>query len=211
VLTVTSASPGEGKTTVTSNLAIALAHLQQKVLLIDADLRKPRMHTVFGVEQRNGLSELLMARRSLATEPLDGSIRQTYVENLFLLPSGLGDQDSTATHLLYSQHMDELLRRVKQEFDMVLIDSPPMLQIPDARILGRLSDAVILVVRAAKTTRDTALAARQMFDEDGTRLLGAVLNHWDPKATFDGRYSYGYYERYYATSPKDGSGSVNGA
>jgi capsular exopolysaccharide synthesis family protein len=203
VLTVTSASPGEGKTTVTSNLAIALAHLHQRVLLIDADLRRPRMHTIFNLEQHNGLSDLLLKRCSLTTEPLDGSIRQTSIENLFVLPSGQGEQHSTATHLLYSQHMDEFLRRLKQEFDMVLIDSPPMLQIPDARILGRLSDAVVLVVRAGLTTRDTALAARQMFDEDGTRLLGSVLNYWDPKTRSNGRYSYGYYEpyeRYYQSS-----------
>lgn len=202
VLTITSSSPSEGKTTVACNLAIALVHLKQRVLLIDADMRKPRLHEIFDVAQADGLCDLLMTRRSLVHEPLDAYIRQASVENLLLLPSGSSEHNSTATHLLYSEQMAELLQRFKSEFDMVLIDSPPMLHIPDARILGRLSDAVVLVVRAGKTTRDTALAAQQMLDEDGTTLLGSVLNRWDPRNSNRGAYGcgYGYYERYYRSS-----------
>jgi capsular exopolysaccharide synthesis family protein len=214
VLTITSSSPSEGKTTVSCNLAIALAHLNQRVLLIDADLRKPRLHEIFEVAQQNGLSDLLVSRKP-PDEPLDAFVRRASVENLLVLPSGSSEYSSTATHLLYSEQMADLLQRFKTEFDMVLIDSPPMLQIPDARILGRLSDAVILVVRAGKTTRDTALAAQQLFAEDGTRLLGAVLNRWDPKHSGHGAYGYGYgygyryYERYYGHSANGSAGSAN--
>ena len=215
VLTITSSSPSEGKTTVACNLAIALAHLNQRVLLIDADLRKPRLHEIFQVAQSDGLADLLMTRRPLAIEPLDGFLRQASVENLLVLPSGSSESSSTATHLLYSEQMADLLQRFKSEFDMVLIDSPPMLQIPDARILGRLSDAVVLVIRAGKTTRDTALAAQQLFDEDGTRLLGSVLNRWDPKSSNRGAYGYGYghgyYERYYSSSSNGAASSKNHA
>jgi capsular exopolysaccharide synthesis family protein len=214
VLTVTSSSPSEGKTTVVCNLAIALAHHNQRVLVIDADMRRPRLHEIFDVAQADGLSDLLMMRRSLVSEPLDACIRHTAIENLVVLPSGSVEQSSTATHLLYSEPMAELLQRFKCEFDMVLIDSPPMLQIPDARILGRLSDAVILVVQAGKTTRDTALAAQQMFDEDGTRVLGSILNRWDPKNTRRGTYGYGYgygsYESYYRSSSNGAASSGHG-
>jgi capsular exopolysaccharide synthesis family protein len=215
VLTITSSSPSEGKTTVACNLAIALAHHNQRVLVIDADMRRPRLHEIFDVAQADGLSDLLMTRRSLVTEPLDACIRHTSIENLVVLPSGSVEQSSTATHLLYSEPMAELLQRFKCEFDMVLIDTPPMLQIPDARILGRLSDAVILVVQAGKTTRDTALAAQQMFDEDGTRVLGSILNRWDPKNTRSGAYGYGYgygsYESYCRSSSNGATSSGKGA
>jgi capsular exopolysaccharide synthesis family protein len=184
--------------------------LNQRVLLIDADLRKPRLHEIFEVTQDHGLADLLVSRKP-PDEPLDAFVRQASVENLLVLPSGSSEYSSTATHLLYSEQMADLLQRFKTEFDMVLIDSPPMLQIPDARILGRLSDAVVLVVRAGRTTRDTALAAQQLFAEDGTRLLGAVLNRWDPKNSHGGAYGYGYgyYERYYGHSANGTAGPAN--
>ena len=97
--------------------------------------------------------------------------------------------------------MSRLLERFEAEYDMVLIDTPPMIQIPDARVIGRMSHAVVLVVRAGETTRDTALVATQRFAEDGSRVLGAVLNQWNPeKAEGD----YGYYERHYQSAPLRG-------
>jgi Mrp family chromosome partitioning ATPase len=81
---------------------------------------------------------------------------------------------------------------MRREFDMVIIDTPPMLQMPDARVLGRLADAVILVVRSARTTKETAAAAGQRLAEDGTRLLGTVLNEWDPRKTSHAGHDYGY-------------------
>ncbi len=194
ILTLTSASPSEGKTTVASNLAIALAEINRQVLLIDADMRKPRQHEVFGVSRERGLSDLLLDRTPLGAEILQGAIRETKVENLFLLPAGT--ITSGSTNLLYSERMEDLLRRLDDAFDTILIDTPPMMQIPDARILGRMSDAVILVLRAGKTMRDTALAARQRFAEDGTQVMGTILNYYDPKKSGGGRH-YGYGYRYY--------------
>jgi polysaccharide biosynthesis transport protein len=194
VLVVTSAGPAEGKSTVTSNLAIAIAEVGQKVLLIDADMRRPRQHEIFAVNNERGLSSLLREKTALnGDKSLGGLIRETEVPGLFILPSGPGT--SAATNLIYGLHMPELLKYARTNFDIVLIDTPPMLQISDARVLGRMADRVIMVIRAGFTTRDAAVAARQRFDEDGTRVLGTILNDWNPKSAPDGY--YGYSSKYY--------------
>lgn len=194
VIVLTSPGPGEGKTTVTANLGEALAEVNKRVLLIDGDLRKPRLHEIFETDRERGLSDLLRDARPVA-ESLDGAVRETRIANLFLLPSG--GEAAAATNLLYSERMAALLELMEKEFDTVLIDTPPVMQIPDARILGRLADAVILVLRAGRTSRDAALAVRERLAEDGTHVLGAILNDWDPKRAGAGRYGYGYgYERY---------------
>jgi len=204
VLVLTSAGPTEGKTTVVSNLGIAIAEVGQKVLIIDADLRKPRLHDIFGMTNEKGLSEIIRQRMTLnGDSTMGGLIRETEVPGLFVLTSGAST--SAATNLLYGNYMPELLRHLRTEFETILIDTPPMLQIPDARVLGRIADKVILVVRSGKTTRDAAIAARQRFSEDGTKLLGTILNDWNPKHSPDGYYGYynGYYRSYttHATSP----------
>ncbi len=194
VLVLTSSGPGEGKSTVVSNLGIAIAEVGQKVLLIDADMRKPRMHEIFGMTNERGLSEILRQKMTLNGDPsMQGLIRETEVPGLFVLTSGTST--SAATNLLYGNYMPELLKYLRVEFETILIDTPPMLQIPDARVLGRIADKVILVVRAGKTTRDAAVAARQRFSEDGTKLLGTILNDWNPKHSTTGY--YGYYNGYY--------------
>ena len=197
VMVVTSANPSEGKSTVVSNLGIAVAEVNQKVLLIDADLRKPRLHDVFNLKNDRGLSDLLRSKESISAA-LEGTIQQTNIPDLYVLTSG--SRTLAATSLLYSNRMPELLQKLRTEFETIFIDSPPMLQIPDSRVLGRMVDRVILVVRAGKTTRDAALAARQRFSEDGTRMLGTILNCWDPKRSPNGYYGYhnGYSNGYYS-------------
>jgi capsular exopolysaccharide synthesis family protein len=192
VLTLSSASPGEGKTTVACNLAIALAEIHQRVLLIDADMRKPRIHDIFSIPNDRGLRDLLMDRSGLGDTPRS-LIRDTSIPGLFLLPSG--PPVSNASNLLYSQRFVELIERFRLEFDAILIDTPPMLQMPDARVVGRLADAVILVIRAGKTTRGEAIAARRRFGDDSTPVLGTILNAWDPKKSSN-PYSYTNTYRY---------------
>jgi len=192
VLAITSPGPYEGKTTVTTNLSIALAEIGRKVLLIDADLRRPRIHEIFRLDNEVGLASLLR-EAAMDKAAVDSAVKETAVPNLFALPSG--PSTSAAASLLFSPHMQELLRRFKGEFDTVLIDTPPTLQMPDARVIGRLADAVVLVTRANHTTRDAALAARQRFGEDQTRVLGTILNDWDPRLAPNGY--YGYYKGYY--------------
>ena len=113
--------------------------------------------------------------------------------NLRLLPSGSPTPNISA--LLHSPRARQFLTRVRREFQMVIIDSPPMLNMPDARVLGRMADGVVLVVRSAQTTREAAAAAAQRLKEDGTRVLGTILNEWDPRKTRDTDYAYG--SRYY--------------
>ncbi len=201
VMVISSSSPGEGKSTVVSNLGIAVAEVNQRVLLIDADLRKPRLHEIFDLKNDRGLSDLLRSKEPLTSIP-EGMIQETRMPDLYVLTSG--SATAAATSLLYSTRMPELLRTLRTEFETIFIDTPPMLQIPDARVLGRMVDRVIMVVRAGKTTRDAAQAAHQRFVEDGTRLLGTILNDWNPKRSPNGYYGnyngyYGGYQNYYGS------------
>jgi polysaccharide biosynthesis transport protein len=179
VILVTSAIRGEGKTTIVSNLGIALAEINQRVLLIDGDMRKPRLNSVFNVPNDWGLSDILREKNSLRDCPLEAFVKRTEMEDLAILTSGPGTNN--IANLLYSHRMLELLQRLRGEFDAILIDTPPMLDISDARILGRLADAVILVFRAGETSRDAALAAKRRLTEDGITVLGTILNAWDSK------------------------------
>jgi succinoglycan biosynthesis transport protein ExoP len=189
ILVLTSPCPGDGKTTVACNLSIAIAEIGRKVLLIDGDLRRPRLHRVFSTANSGGVSDVLWADGSLETAPLSDLVRETEVSGLSLLPAG--SCGVTPSNLFYSPRMSRLLRRLRTEFDMILIDAPPMIHLADARVLGRLADGVILVVRAGQTTTESALLATQRFAEDGTHVLGTVLNSWDPKTGRD--YGYGSY------------------
>ena len=192
VIVLTSANPGEGKTTVASNLALALAEIGLPVLLIDGDLHKGRLHEVFQVSNSWGLRDLLdgqdlpQGREKIAIE--------TKYRDLYLLPAG--STTSNISSLLHSSRMLDFLSRSRQQFHTVIIDAPPMLHMADARVLGKLADAVVLVVRSAQTTRDEALAAAQRLTEDGTRVLGTILNEWDPRKTGHAGYAYAYRQYY---------------
>ncbi len=203
-IVLTSANPGEGKTTVACNLGLALAEINRRVLLIDGDMRKPRLHDIFGIANDWGLSDLLRG-----DAPPDGSagfVYETEHRGLYILPAGSGC--GSAANLLHSERTPEMLKRFREEFDAVLIDTPPMLNMPDARVLGRSADGVILVVRSGQTTRDMAQAAAQRFGEDGTRVIGTILNDWNPKTLPNGYYGYykGYDKPYYYS--RNGAGEA---
>ncbi len=142
VIVLASPAPKEGKTTVVSNLALALAEVHRRVLLIDADLRKPRMHDIFGVSNEHGLVDVLMAPGPLNGQ--EGLVCETIYPGVYVMPAG--PVEHAIFNLLYSPRLPELLSRFRKEFDIVLIDTPPMLNMSDARVLGRLADGVILVV-----------------------------------------------------------------
>lgn len=194
VILVTSPSPREGKSTVITNLAIALAEINQRVLLVDADLRRPRLHTIFNQANTFGLSDLLREKTPCEDYPAEALARKTHVPRLFLLPSGPGS--ANVSRLLYSDRLAELLGRLRHEFDAVLIDTPPVLRVADARILSQLVDAVVLVFRAGHTTREVAAMAVNVFEADGVPVLGTVLNDWNPRTMGHGYYPSNYLPYY---------------
>ncbi|HLH06238.1 MAG TPA: polysaccharide biosynthesis tyrosine autokinase [Terriglobales bacterium] len=193
VLVLTSPDAGAGKTTVTSNLGMATAEIGRRVLLIDADLRRPRLHRLFEIPNSFGLTDILRITTPLEEIPVNQLVRQTKIPGLSIVPSG--PTTDGLSSLLYSPRLTEFLQRVAKEFDLVLIDAPPMLHFADARVLGRHSDGVILVLRSGQTKRDAAMLARQRFDEDGTCVLGTILNSWDLK-NFRSPYAYAYSDAY---------------
>jgi polysaccharide biosynthesis transport protein len=194
VLLFTSTQPGDGKTTVVSNIGIALAEIRKKTLIIDADLRRPRMHDVFGVPNERGLSNLL--QEEFSETNLAILTHDTRIPGLSLLTGG--PSASAASHLLYSPNLEDVLVKSKQTYDMILIDTPPMIPITDARVIGRLADAAILIARAGKTTRHALLLAKERFEEDHTHVLGSILNCWDPKRDV-GSYYNGEYKQYHSS------------
>ena len=195
VILVTSPSPQEGKSTVITNLAIALAEINQRVLLIDADLRRPRLHTVLNQANTWGLSDLLREKTPFEDYPPEALGRKTHIPRLFFLPSGPGS--ANVSRLLHSARMPELLNRLRNDYDAVVIDTPPVLRVADARIVSPLVDAVILVFRAGQTTREAAAMAMNVFEADGVPVLGSVLNDWNPRTMGHGYYpsDYGPYYR----------------
>ena len=198
MVVLTSPRMGDGKTTVACNLSIAIAEIGRKVLLVDGDLRRPRLHKVFNVANTSGLSDVLWTEINLEAVPLSQLVCETKISGLSVLPAGCCGV--TPTNLFYSPRMPRLLKRLRREFDMILVEAPPMIHLADARVLGRLADGVIFVVRAGQTTTESARAALQRFTEDGTRVFGTVLNSWDPKT--GGRYGYGNYGAYKDYAPE---------
>jgi succinoglycan biosynthesis transport protein ExoP len=187
VIAVTSAGSGEGKTTTASNLAVVMAQLGRQVLVVDADLRKPRLHQVFQVSNRLGLVNHLTG----ATEA-EGVFLPTEVPNLWITPSG--PIPPNPSELLSSDRMREWTRMVRGKFDFVIFDTPPVLAVTDATIVGVMVDGLVLTLRAGKVTRDEARACRDRLRLADLRILGVVLNR-HRAAGFLGK-RYRYYEAY---------------
>jgi len=183
---VTSPSPGDGKTTVASNLAIAMARADQSVLLLDADFRKPMMHKIFSLEAEVGLSSVLTQQ-----ETLENAIVQSDIDRLAVLPCG--PVPLNPTEMLNSEGFKRILEEVSQRYDKIVIDSPPVMPVADGRILGALSDITLLVLRAERSTRRHSLGARNELLGVGARILGVVVNRVPHARGGYGRYGYGRY------------------
>jgi succinoglycan biosynthesis transport protein ExoP len=196
---VTSAVAGEGKTATAANLAIVLAQLGRQVLIVDCDLRKPRLHQVFHVSNRVGLVSQLTS----GAEPAE-TILPTEVPNLWIIPSG--PIPPNPSELLASDRMRDWLRAMRSRFDFVVLDTPPALAVTDATIVGLLVDGVVLTLRSGKVTREEARLCRDRLRQAGIKILGAVLNRYRSLQTGAGK-RYKYYESYGAeeSQPKAGS------
>jgi capsular exopolysaccharide synthesis family protein len=183
---VTSAGPGEGKTTVSSNLAATLAKNRGPVLLIDADLRRPRVAKALGLENTRGLTNCLIGEAQL-----DDVVMPTRVEGLFVLSSG--PIPPNPAELLHGDRMAALLAEAREKYDRVVIDSPPVVAVTDARVLASQVDGLYMVISMGKTSRRVIHRALDSITSIGFEVHGAILNNLN---TPTGR--YGYYDREYA-------------
>ena len=193
VIVVASPNSGEGKTSLTCNLGIALAETKRRVVVIDGDMRRPRLHHIFDVLNDFGLSDVLADDPDLEKMPLATLVQPSGVPGLSVVASGSKAALNIST-LLHGDSLERLLSRLRQEFDIVLIDSPPLLHMSDARVIGRLADGVVLVFRSGYTSLEAAASVQRMLEHDDIRVLGTVLNDFNPA----GEAKYGYYKSYYA-------------
>jgi protein-tyrosine kinase len=183
-LLITSSGPEEGKSTTVANLAVVFAQQGKKVLLIDADLRKPTVHYTFQVDNVNGLTNVLTKQ-----SPLEKAVNKSHVEHLSVLTSG--PIPPNPAELLGSKAMEDLLALAVEEYDIVIFDTPPVLAVTDAQILANKCDGTILVVNSGHTEIEPAVKAKEMLLNSKGKLLGVVLNQ---KKANESQYYY-YYGR----------------
>ncbi len=194
-ITVVSGGAGEGKSTTLVNLAYICAQGGYSTLMIDADLRRPRLHTFFDINNTVGLTNYLTTDLML-----EDVILQTPVDNLFFMPSGILPAD--AAGILNSRRMSEMVQDVKQRFDLVLIDSPPILGVSDASVLASEVDLTMIVVQHRKLPRNMLIRVKQAVENVGGTVLGVVLNNVDVRSDSQYQYYTSYYT-YYAPSELD--------
>lgn len=196
VLTVVSGGAGEGKSTTLMNLSYICAQGGYTTLMIDADLRRPRLHTFFGINNSVGLTNFLTTDLML-----EDVILQTPVDNLYFMPSGILPTD--ASGILNSRRMSELIQDVKQRFDLIFVDSPPILGVSDASVIASEVDLSIIVVQHRKLPRNMLLRVKQSIENVGGNILGVVLNNVDIRSDSQYQYYTSYYT-YYAPSESQG-------
>ncbi|MCU9599717.1 CpsD/CapB family tyrosine-protein kinase [Pallidibacillus thermolactis] len=169
-IVVTSTAPGEGKSTTVSNLAVVFAQQGKKVLLIDADLRKPTTHYTFQIMNTKGLTNVLTKQIHFHE-----AVQETVMENLNILTSG--PIPPNPSELLASNAMKQLLEEAYKLYDLVLFDAPPILAVTDAQVLANLSDGSIMVTSSGFTDKDAAVKAKELLENAKSKLLGAILNN----------------------------------
>ncbi|MBU1240093.1 polysaccharide biosynthesis tyrosine autokinase [Myxococcota bacterium] len=193
-LVVTSASPLEGKTTLSSYLAISMAMSGEKTLIVDADMRKPRIHKVFSMKPQHGFSSLIVGKSTY-----DEAIFETHIPNLFVLPCG--PIPPNPAELQQSDHFDVVFEGLRDRFDRIVFDSPPVGLVADPAIIGQKVDGVIVVTRFGQTTRHMLKNAFQVLSRVKINILGGIMNYVDEKRWGQRRYyskagqkgRYGYY------------------
>jgi polysaccharide biosynthesis transport protein len=188
-ITVVSGGAGEGKSTTLVNLAYICAQGGYTTLMIDADLRRPRLHTFFDINNSVGLTNYLTTELML-----EDVILQTPVDNLYFMPSGILPSD--AAGILNSRRMSELIQDVKQRFDLVLVDSPPILGVSDASVLASEVDLTMIVVQHRKLPRNMLMRVKQAVENVGGHVIGVVLNNVDVRSDSQYQYYTSYYTYY---------------
>lgn len=189
---ITSAAPSEGKTMTAANVAVTMAQAGNRVLIIDCDMRRPRVHRMFNVQRDRGVSNVLVGNC-----PLAEAIIPSAVPGLDVLPAG--PVPPNPSEMLGSQSMVKLFQTLRERYDRIIVDSPPITAVTDAVILSRLADGVLLVVRAGETHREIIRNGVELLKAANAHILGAILNGVDM-----GRDSYYYYQYYYYYYGEDG-------
>ncbi len=183
---VTSSAPREGKTTVSVNLGGSFALANKKVVILDADLRKPRVHNVFKVKRFPGFTDYFFGQVSY-----EEIIRKSEMDNLYYITAGTIPPNPS--EILGSPEMEEFLNKLRNEFDIVILDSPPVIAVTDSEILSRLVDASILVVSANNTEIDLMQKSVELLSHDGGSFIGVLLNRFSYKSGYGSYYKYYYY------------------
>jgi len=206
IILVTSALPQEGKTTTSINCAIVLAQKGVRVLLIDADLRRPGVHKTLGMGPRSGLSNVLTGSATLQQT----ITRSPLVPSLFVLPSGTPPPNPA--ELLASSNMKDALAELRDQYDHIVIDTPPTLSVTDAVVLSTKADAVVLVIRSGVTTKGALRRSRDILMQVNAKVTGVLLNAVDLNSPdyyyyyeYQGKYGSRYYQEDELTEDKDGA------
>jgi succinoglycan biosynthesis transport protein ExoP len=219
VVQVSSPNMGDGKTTLALNLAISIAQSGKRILLIDADLRRPRLHKALGVPGQTGLASVIAGQAELSA-----AVRETTVPGLSVLPCGA--VPANPAELLTSPRFKEIIELLRGQYDFVLIDTPPLLAVTDPSVVAPRVDGVLLTIRLSRQSVPQCVRAKEVLDALGARLLGVVVNGVSPRGG-PGRYGSGRYEyvyaddsyeadtdvaaaAYYEPRPEDGAAAVNG-
>jgi len=195
VIQVTSPNPRDGKSTLAANLALSIAKSGKRVLLLEADFRRPRIHRLFGIDNKTGVTSVLTGDCELPE-----AAHQTAVENLTVMPCGPRPQN--ASDLLTTPRFKELIDTVRDEYDFVIVDTPPLLAVSDPAVVAPRTDAVLIVIRLTKHARDAAKRATEILENLGTKILGVVVNGIGKSSGYGGYgyggygYKYGYGYRY---------------
>jgi len=193
-LLFTSATPQEGKTTTVTNLAVTFAQGGKKTLILSCNLRHPTVHKIFGVRKKTGITDILVGNL-----PWREALQDPGIDNLKILAAG--PYPPHPAEILDSPQFVKLLDEVRQAFDIILIDSPPVLPVTDAAIIGSKVDGVVLVYYAGKAAREALLRAKIQLENVNSNILGVILNRIQPEGKLGYSYYYHYQYKYYG--PKE--------
>ena len=186
---ITSSTPKEGKSTTVANLAITMAQMGTKTLLVDTDLRRPVIHSIFDQKKDGGITNYLVAKSSF-----EEVIKPTVIDNLYIVTSG--PLPPNPSEILSSNKMKEFIQRARSEFSTILFDSPPIIAVTDAAVLSSIVDGLILVIKAHQTRRDAIKRALSLLESVKAKVFGSLLNSVNIERTY-GSYYYYYYYHYY--------------
>lgn len=185
VMIITSAGPGEGKSTTSSNLAVVMAEAGHKTIIIDCDQRKPKLHKIFKLSNSTGLSNLLAGEAEF-----NDAVKESGIENLQVLTSGL--KPPNPSELLGSAKMHNFIETLRGIYDYIILDTPPILMVTDAQLLSRYADGCLLVVSSGEAEKEAVLKGKELLEKVNAKVLGVVLNNVE----VSGKGYYGYYYYY---------------